>query len=77
MISTVTLIDDSEVDSASEAWKIECFNRHGHVEAVLRMRGADNKSRRAQYIEQVDAREGAEAGRRLREAVKKAWGATA
>lgn len=74
MTATVTLIDGRTVPNDSQDWLHECFNRHSHVEAVLRMRGADNKARRQQYIEQVDAREGAEAGRRLRERIKWAWG---
>lgn len=74
-MADVTLIDDRKVPSDSLEWKHECFNRHSQVEAVLRMRGADNKARRQQYIEQVEAREGAEAARRLREAIQRAWGA--
>ena len=77
MTATVTLINGRQVLSDSAEWRLECFNRHAHVEAVLRMRGADNKARRQQYIEQVEFLEGAEAGRRLREQVQKAWGATA
>lgn len=74
-LKIVTLIDGRQVPSDSKEWLHECFNRHGHVEAVLRMRGSDNKARRQQYVEQVEAHEGAEAGRRLREAIQKAWGA--
>jgi hypothetical protein len=70
---TVTLIDGTEVDSASEAWRLETFNRWKHVQAILAMRGESNLGKRAAYIEQIDFLEGAEAGRRLREAVKRAW----
>lgn len=72
-MKTVTLIDGRTVPSDSPEWRAECLGRHKHVEAVLAMRGESNRGKRAAYIEQIDFLEGAEAGRRLREAVKAAW----
>jgi len=41
--------------------------------ALLEMRGEGGKGKRAQYLAQIEAREGTEAARRVREAVEKAW----
>lgn len=72
-MKTVTLIDGSQMPSDSSAWRDECFARWKHVQAVMAMRGKANQPARQQYIEQVDFLEGAEAGKRLREAVRRAW----
>ncbi|MEY4635646.1 MAG: hypothetical protein RJA55_1444 [Acidobacteriota bacterium] len=66
---TVTLIDGTEVDSASWSWAEECAQRHRHV---LNMRRLDVHARR-DYLSNVDRREGEEAGRRLREAFAADW----
>ena len=74
---TVTLADGREVDSSSEAWRLECLARHNHVQTLLRMRGAHLRHARQQYIADVERAEGAESARRLRDALQAAWAAPA
>lgn len=76
-IRNVTLIDGREVPSDSLEWLNECRARHNHLQMILAMRGKARQGERTAYIEAVTAREGEEAGRRLREQVKKAWKDTA
>ena len=72
-MKTVTLIDGRTVPSDSLEWLAETRTRHNHVQMLLAMRGPDGRAKRQQYLEQIDHREGVEAGRRLREQLKAAW----
>lgn len=72
-MKTITLIDGRAVPSDSPEWLAETRLRFNHVQIVLAMRGKARQGERAAYIEAVAAREGEEAGRRLREQVKAAW----
>lgn len=56
-MSTVTLIDGSRVDSASEAWRHECEARH-----IARL---PTRQQRQDYIASVSQRRGAEASHAL------------
>ena len=59
-MSTVTLHTGEAVDSDSPEWRAECLARHQHVQAVLAMRGASNRGRRAAYVESLEATNGVE-----------------
>lgn len=72
-MSTVTLIDGRQVPSDSLEWLAETRGRFNHVQMLLAMRGPEGRAKRQQYLEQIDHREGAEAGRRLREQLRAAW----
>jgi len=64
-MGTVTLIDGTEVDSASEAWRAECEARH-----ILSMR--DIYSRR-EYLAAISKRRGDKAGNALADLVRAVW----
>lgn len=68
-MTTVTLIDGTEVDSASESWRLECAVRYQHVLNLRRL----TLQQRRDYIDTVERKHGAEAARRLREAYTKDW----
>jgi hypothetical protein len=72
-LTTVTLIDGTEVDSASEAWRMECLQRHKHVQALLALQGTGSRHLRQDYLRRVEANEGAEAKNRLVVAFSQAW----
>jgi beta-phosphoglucomutase-like phosphatase (HAD superfamily) len=65
----VTLIDGTVVDSASEAWRSECLQRHRHVQTMLRLQ----LQGRRDYVATVGKQEGAEARRRLEAEFTAAW----
>lgn len=64
-MTTVTLIDGSQVDSASDAWRHECEAR-----AVADLRTLDE--RRA-WLEAVEKRRGKPSADRLRATMKALW----
>lgn len=64
MTNTVTLIDGTPVDSSSEAWRLECLQRHRHVETMRRI---DLQGRR-DYLAKVAHSECEEAAARLKDA---------
>lgn len=72
-MKTVTLIDGREVPSDSLEWLAETRQRFNHVQMLLTMRGLEGRAKRQQYLEQIDHREGAEAGRRLRAQLQACW----
>lgn len=61
----VTLIDGTEVDSASEAWRLECEARH-----VLAM---PNIYTRRLYLAEVTKRRGEKGGQYLADKVREVW----
>lgn len=62
---TATLIDGTQVDSTSEAWRAECEARH-----VLLM---PTKLARLEYLGRVEKRRGAESRAALEAAVMGLW----
>lgn len=66
---SVTLIDGSEVDSASEAWRLECLARHRHCCNLGRL----NRMQRNDYIDNLQRKEGNEAARRVRAEFVRQW----
>ena len=66
-MTTVTLLDGTQVDSTSEAWRHECEAR-----AIAALRTLDE--RRA-WLESVEKRRGKDAADRLRQTMKALWGA--
>lgn len=69
----VVLLDGTVTDTWSEGWKLECLKRNEHVQRVLGMLGKQNRDRREGYYLSVGSMEGAEAEKRLREAVARVW----
>lgn len=61
----VTLIDGTQVDSASEAWRLECEARH-----VLAM---PNIYTRRLYLAEVTKRRGEAGGKYLADKVRAVW----
>lgn len=61
----VTLIDGSEVDSASEAWRAECEARH-----VLAMPAVEA---RREYLTGIQKRRGQAAYQALADLVREVW----
>ena len=72
-MSTVTLIDGTQVDTASEAWRDECATRWKHVQTLLRLTGQGGLELRRNYLRNVAVAEGAEARRRLEVDFAEAW----
>lgn len=66
----VTLLDGTEVDSASEAWRLECHHRGTHVDRLMAM---PRVWQRREYLAGIGNREGDEARRRLEAAFLLAW----
>ena len=73
MSSSVTLINGTTVDSASEAWRDECLTRWKHVDTLLRLTGPGSLVLRRAYLDNVSKAEGAEARRRLEVEFADAW----
>ena len=71
-MTTVTLIDGTPVDSASEEWRLECLARDRHIANLRRLK----LEQRRLYLDNVDEREGDEAGKRLRRAFLREWEAS-
>lgn len=69
----VVLLDGTVTNTWSEGWKLECMHRNQHVQRVLGMLGKKNRDRREGYYLSVGSMEGAEAEKRLREAVARVW----
>ncbi len=69
----VVLLDGTVTDTWSEGWKLECMARNEHVKRVMGMLGKANRRRREAYYVSVGQLEGAEAEKRLREAVARVW----
>ena len=70
-MSTVTLIDGRAVDTSSEEWRLECLARDRHIANLRRLK----LEQRRRYLQNVDEREGDEAGQRLRRAFRRDWDA--
>ena len=66
-MTTVTLADGREVDSASAEWREECLARARHVETLLHMTGPGSRDQRARYLATVAEREGVAAAARVKE----------
>jgi hypothetical protein len=64
-MSTVTLLDGRQVDSASEDWRHECEARAIAARPTL--------AERRMYLDEVERRRGAAAAERLRETMKQLW----
>ena len=64
-MSTVTLLDGRQVDSASEDWRHECEARAIAARPTL--------AERRMYLDEVERRRGAAAADRLRETMKQLW----
>ena len=62
---TVTLIDGTQVDSASEAWRHECEARAIAALPTL----ADRRA----WLESLERKRGTEAVQRLRDTIKQLW----
>lgn len=64
-MTTVRLIDGTEVDSASEAWRHECEAR-----AISKL---PSTGQRRAWLEDLERRRGKEAADRLRNTIKALW----
>ncbi|OWQ92020.1 hypothetical protein CDN99_06590 [Roseateles aquatilis] len=64
-MTSVTLIDGRQVDSASEEWRAECAKRHEEARRVADMPSNEARKR---YIDTVRASRGDQAAQRLRKA---------
>lgn len=64
-MSTVTLLDGRQVDSASEDWRHECEARAIAARPTL--------AERRMYLDEVERRRGTAAAERLRETMKQLW----
>lgn len=63
-MTTATLSDGTEVDTSSEAWRLEC-----EAKAALRL---DLNSRRA-YLEDIERKRGKAAHEQLKAAIVRIW----
>lgn len=70
-MTTVTLADGREVDSASEEWREECLAVHTHVD---NLRGRSLAQRR-EYLRALQQRMGDEFALRVTDAYAKDWAA--
>lgn len=70
----VALATGEVVSTSSLAWLQECKARHDHVQTLLSMRGVYMRHARQRYLADVEASEGAEFARRLKQALLQAWG---
>lgn len=68
-MTTVTLADGRQVDSASEDWRQECLAVHTHVQ---NLRGRSLAQRR-EYLRALQHRTGAELALRVTDAYAKDW----
>lgn len=66
---SVTLINGTEVDSASPEWRAECLARQRHCDNLARL----NRQQRNDYIDNVQRKEGAESARRVRAEFVRQW----
>lgn len=64
-MTTVTLLDGTEVDSASEAWRHECEARYVASRPTL--------LDRREYLDAVERRRGQAEADRLRQTMKQLW----
>lgn len=68
-MSTVTLIDGTEVDSADARWRDECMRVHRHV-VTMRTIGRDGRN---DYLAAIQRTDGAAWAKRVAEAYLRDW----